>query len=210
MRLNSQQIFEKNHSSGFTQTELYINAPTKESLRHQPWLKFCPLEKALKISVPEVVEIINKIPTKKQHRNILVNVYYWDMKAGDYPFDAEYWHYDVYGANAGAHPDFGKFKPENHWLICWGADCTTQFKMKDGSIAKIKEGVVNHYTQDSLHKASFAEKDGFRVLIRVTETDAPVKEHRVLTQWQAGVEDDKKQESISRFDMRKSKENSNL
>lgn len=166
--------------------------PDFSELQSQDNFKYAGLEYVLENSIPYVKELLLSIPAKNTRKHQLVDVKVKQLEVGQYPCLSG-WHTD------GTLNILEESRPENHYIFISGAECFTRFlntKMiidfdydKNSSIApmpykkyldklitnestiELEENTIYAYDRFSLHKPQPAKKDGFRFLLRLTESD---------------------------------------
>lgn len=159
--------------------------PNLIEIESQLNFKNIKLNEASDISCNFVKKILKKVNLRKFHKNILVTIRSGYLNKGQYPCLSG-WHLDTI-----LNPIHNSI-PEYHHLLVFGANCRTEFLkspieilLKDDLKRAYNEAMSegNHeiisipelqwvvYRRNNLHRPVAAKQDGFRFLIKVTETD---------------------------------------
>lgn len=167
------------------QVIMKLTPPTIEELGTQISFKYVLLNQALEHSSPTIRKIIESVPIVGEYKYNLVDVKVKKLNRGEFPCLPGY-HLDCT-----MNPDH-KTKPEIHHIYIFGCNCKTKFVVspiiipfqddklvnvdaailkQNPNIIELDEETLYRYNRFNLHAPSVAQSNGFRLLIRVTETD---------------------------------------
>lgn len=170
-----------------TKIEKYASAPPKlllkavapnwQSFDGQKLYKYAKYSKVYENSTKAVQWLLDTCPNKNERKRTVVDVKLVHLEKGQNPC-MPFWHTDC--TMDMSH----NTRPEIHYIYVVGAGSRTKFLWEpldvtpdfENSIEEhmcelIPEETWVSYGREHLHKCSPAERSGFRLLIRVTETD---------------------------------------
>lgn len=182
-----------------TSTDTYCQEPPRigQSIAVPDWLelsgqrlfKYASITVVQESSTPAMRALLQTVPVVGEHKHTLVDIKIRYLEAGSHPCKP-FWHTDC--TMDMDHPS----RPECHHLYIAGAGSRTQFlwtplKVAEGWENRITPGMVKQipeetwvsYGRQHPHRCSPAEFSGWRLLVRVTETDLVRPRNRPVGIW---------------------------